>query len=543
MSILQGLGSMGNKVSAKAQVEKLSTASGTYPYKWARAYRIMEDGWTYSIFDPDLYQGYLYEPYIEVARLRIPGGWIVVMKCVQTGWTEWALNSTFWFMDTKHEPALYMLQTDKQLGPFVLARVDPAIRESPYIAEGFSQSEADNVGLKIGWRQPLYFRGAKSVGSLVEFSAGLIVQDEKDPMDEKGIVASHGRQEWMIHKWTIMLSNPSIPEHGIHLDWLDGSQGEWALWCSGCQEYVIPHWPESANRDHPHTPMCPSYDHELDKMQGKWIHKVPKAPYKSYHMDHFSSPRVSPIEMIEEWEAIQGDPTKMQAFYNLGLGLPWAEAGTQITDVSGLPSMGEMVPSYDRQSVMGVDVGTLLHVVIRRTYGGILWAGALAGDSAWGELSRLMPAYNVVHCCIDVRPETTKATDFAKDFPGRVSVIEYNPNPKATEPKWKEKSGVPLYTGLRTAMIDAALALIHTKTEGVPNNLPTDFWAHFRAVSRQYIRQDDGTIYISYVSSKPDHYVHAFNYAVFAGSRYQGSPEERTQFFSPRGRGKRGKGE
>lgn len=529
---------MENEVSAKEQVKNLSVASGGNPHTWARAYRVMDDGMTYSIFDYDRYQGYLHEPHLKVAQLPIPGGKIAVMKCVQTGWTEWALNSTFWFMDTQHEPALYMLQTDKQLGKFVLARVDRAIQNSPYLAEGFSQSDVDSVGLKIGWDQSLHFRGAKSVGSLVEFSAGLIVQDEKDPMDERGIEASYGRQEGMIHKWTIMLSNPSIPEHGIHLDWLGGTQGEWALWCEQCREYVVPRWPESANRNHSLTPMCPSYDHELDKMRGKWIHKNPKAPYLSYHMDHFSSPRTTPIEMLTKWDKIQGDPSKMAAFYNLNLGLPWAEAGTQITDVSGLPSMGEMVPSYDRQSVMGVDVGTLLHVVIRRTYGGILWAGALAGDSTWDELGRLMPAYNVVHCCIDVRPETTKATDFAKLFPGKVTLVEYNTNPMATEAKWKEEKDVPLYTGLRTPMIDAALALIHTKIEGVPNNLPTDFWAHFRAVSRQYIKRNDGTIYVSYVNTKADHFLHAFNYAVFAGSKFQGSDTERMQFFSPRGRGR-----
>lgn len=513
--------------------------SGATPYEWASAYRIMDDGLTYSIFDPDRYQGYLYEPHLRVAQLPMPGGKIAVMKCVQTGWTEWALNSTFWFMDTQHEPALYMLQTAQQLGKFVLSRVDRAIQNSPYLEEGFSESDVDSVGLKIGWGQALHFRGAKAVKSLVEFSAGLIVQDEKDSMDAMGIETAYGRQEGMIHKWKLLLSNPSIPEHGIHLDWLGGSQGKWGLWCDYSKEYIVPQWPDSVNRNHPLSPMDPGSNHELDKMRGTWIHEKPKAPYWSYHMDHFSSPRSTPIEMLDKWDRIQGDPTKMAAFYNLILGLPWAEAGTQITDVSGLPSMGPMVPSYDRQGLMGVDVGSLLHVVIRRTYGGILWAGELGGGSEWDELGRLMGAYNIAHCCIDVRPETTKATDFAKLFPGKVTLVEYNPNPMAKEATWKKLNGVPLYSGLRTSMIDEALALIHTNSEAVPNNLPTNFWDHFRAVSRQYIKRHDGTIYISYVNTKADHFLHAFNYAVFAGAKFQGSEAERTQFFSPRGRGKR----
>ena len=524
------------RVSARAVLESERKIAGQNPYHWGHAYLVMEDGFTYSIFNPERYMWYLYEPFVEIAKLRTPGGKLVVMKCVQTGWTFMAVVSAFWFMDIMREPVLYMMPTEHQLGAFVTARFNPFITASPYIGEGFS---TDSVGLKMGWGQPLYFRGAQSPKSLIEFSVGMIIHDEKDQMDPEGIAASRGRVQGMKRKWEVAISNPSIPEHGIDIEYNEGSRAQGALWCPECNEYVVPQWPESANRNHPYTPMCPSYDHELDKLNGKWIHENPKAPYKSYSMSHFLSPTVSPIEMIDEWNSIFGDPTKMQAFYNLGLGQSWAAAGTRVTDVSDLPSMGEMVPSYDRQSVMGVDVSSLLHVVVRRTWGGILWAGNLIGDSQWEELGRMMHAYNVEHCAIDVRPETTKASDFGKLFPGRVTLVEYNPNPltKDGDEKWGEKNGVPLYTGLRTPMLDKAMARILTKTEAVPSNLPTDFWAHFRAPSRQYVKRADGKVYVSYVNTKPDHFVHAFNYAVFAGERYEGSDSERMQIFNPRGRG------
>jgi len=526
----------GERFSAKGAIEAFSSKAGQNPYTWGHTYVMMEDGYTYSIFNPERYLWYLYEPMVEIAKLEVPGGKIVVMKSVQAGWTFMAIVAAFWFLDIKREPVLYMMPTEHQLGAFVTARFNPFIASSPYIAEGFG---ADSVGLKVGWGQPLYFRGAQSPKSLIEFSAGMVIHDEKDPMEPEGIAASRGRLQGMKHKWEIALSNPKLPEQGIDIDYLAGSRAQGGLWCPECKEFVVPQWPESANRNHPTSVMCPSYDHELDKMNGKWIHEVPNAPYKSYSMSHFLSPTVTPLEMLNDWDAIRGDATKMEAFYNLKLGQPWAAAGTRITDVSGLPSMGEMVPSYNRQSVMGVDVGTLLHVVVRRTWGGILWAGNLVGDAQWEQLGRMMHAYNVEHCAIDVRPETTKASEFAKLFPGRVSLVEYNPNPLATEEKWGEKNGVPLYTGLRSPMIDKAMALILSKVEGVPSNLPTDFWDHFRAVTRQHVTRADGKKYVSYVNTKADHYVHAFNYAVFAGTRFEGSDGERTQFFSPRGRGRR----
>ena len=521
------------KFSGKQAIAEARALSGVNAYQWANSYRMMVDGCTYSLFNAVRYMEYLYEPYMVASKLKIPGGKITVMKCVQTGWSEWAINIALWFMDVKREPVLYMLQTDKQLGPFVLARFDPAIEMSPYIREGFAGA-ADSVGLKVGWKQPLYFRGAKSPGSLVEFSVGMVVQDEKDQMDPDGIVASLGRLEGRTHKWKLRLSNPSIPEHGIDIDYNDGSRGQYAHWCETCQKYQIPVWPDSANANHPLEVMCPEGDHPLDVMEGIWIHEEYDNPHKSYSMSHFSSPTVQTIEMIEEYSLIRGDPTKMAGFHNLKLGHSWAEQGTQITDVSGLPSMGQMVPSYDRQSVMGVDVGGMLHVIVLRTFGGILWAGELTD---WADLGRMMHAYNVINCVIDIEPETTKATEFAKDFPGRVVLCDYHSNPLAKEAIWGEKDGAPVYTGLRTAMIDAALALIHTKSEGVPSNLPSDFWAHFRAVTRLHVKRADGKVYSSYVHTKPDHYVHAFNYAVFAGEKFQGTGEEQTQFFSPHGRG------
>jgi len=524
------------KFSVREKMAEVRGKAGVNPYAWGHAYLVMEDGLTYSIFNPDRYMWYLYEPFLEIAKLRVPGGKLVVMKCVQTGWTFMAIVTAFWFLDIKREPVLYMMPTEHQLGAFVKSRFNPFIINSPYIAEGF---DTDSVGLKMGWGQPLNFRGAASPKSLIEFSAGMVIHDEKDPMDPEGIEASRGRLQAMTHKWELALSNPKLPEQGIDIDYMEGSQGRAALWCPECKEFVVPEWPDSANRNHPYDVMCPSYDHKLDKMQGEWIHKNPKAPHRSYSMSHFLSPRVTPLEMLNDYDAIHGDASKMEAFHNLRLGQPWAAAGTRITDVSGLPSMGEMTASYDRQSVMGVDVGTLLHVVVRRTFGGILWAGNLVGDAQWEELGRMMHAYNVEHCAIDVRPETTKASDFAKLFPGMVSLVEYNPNPLATDDSWGEKNGVPLYSGLRTPMIDKAMALILGKTEGVPSNLPTDFWDHFRAVTRQHVTRNDGKKYVSYVNTKPDHYVHAFNYAVFAGTRFEGSDGERTQFFSPRGRGRR----
>jgi len=308
------------KFSGKAAIAASRSNAGQNPYSWGHSYLVMEDGLTYSILNPERHMWYLYEPFMEIAKLTVPGGKLVVQQCVQTGWTVMAIVTAFWFMDIKREPVLYMMPTEHQLGKFVTSRFNPFIANSPYIAEGF---DTDSAGLKMGWGQPLNFRDAASPKSLIEFSAGLVIHDGKDMMNLEGIAASRGRLQSMKHKWEIALSNPSIPEHGINIEYMEGSQARGALWCPGCKEFVVPEWPDSANRNHPNSVMCPGYDHELDKMKGQWIHRQEKAPYKSYSMSHFLSPTVTPKEMLDDWDAIRGDPTKMQAFYNLRLGQPW----------------------------------------------------------------------------------------------------------------------------------------------------------------------------------------------------------------------------
>ena len=89
------------KFSGKAAIEAVRSRAGQNPYSWGHAYLVMEDRFTYSIFNPERYMWYLYEPFMEIAKLPVPGGKLVVMKSVQTGWTFMAIVTAFWFMDIK----------------------------------------------------------------------------------------------------------------------------------------------------------------------------------------------------------------------------------------------------------------------------------------------------------------------------------------------------------------------------------------------------------------------------------------------------------
>ena len=496
------------------------------PYHWATSHCIMPDGSPYRILGPPFIQPYLREMYRSFGGLPRRGR-IVVMKAAQMGWTEWAKNCAFWFMDKKREGVLYMLRTDGELGQFAQARLNPSIRDSPYIRRAFS--DADNVALKIGWGQSFYLRGATATEKLREIPVGLVVRDEYEVMDPLGANQALARLGASENQYVIDLGNPRYPEAGIHADYLEGTQNEWQLSCRHCKTWAAPRWPDSINEEHPDSLVCPECGKPIKRLQtGRWVALNPRARYFSHHIAQFVNSRVRPVDLIEEWRAAKGDPTKEQLFYNLRLGLPYAPAGARLdwSVIKHLPSSGPMLMACDRDTVMGVDVGAVLHVVVRLVSGGIVWVG----EVEWEQLDRLMGAYNVIACGMDAMPETHSAKLFGQRFPDQVVLIRYHSTPLSTATAEKVEDGVSIRTVPRTASLDAAFSLIHNGELAVPESLPPDFWEHFTCVTRHIV--DDGKKrYATYIedSGKPDHYAHAFNYSEIV--REGGTFEEQTQVF------------
>lgn len=492
------------------------------PYWWATAYRIMPDGRPYEILDPTrtYYQPYLYEPYKVLGELPT-GGRVVVMKSAQTGWTETALNATFWFMDTKGEGVLYMLPTDGILGDFAQARINKAIKLSPELRRAFT--DVDNVHIKVGYGQALYLRGAVSKQKLREIPVGMVVRDEYGSMDFEGAEQALSRLGASQYKYVYDLGNPQFPETGIHLAYLNGTQEVWKITCPKCGTVEEPRWPDSVKDG---KLVCPSCGAALDKHEGAWFTENPGAPYRSFRMSQLISPTVEPWELEQKWKEAQGDATKLQVFWNFYMGLPYAPEGSRIDDeiLSALPRLGEMVLGSSRPTVMGVDVGAVNHVTIRRVEGGVIWAG----ECDWIEMARKMVDYNVEACGIDAMPETTKAKEFARQFPGKVTLVRYTGGPMSTGTKSSTEDGVPFLTVARTEAIDSAFARILNGEEAMPSNPPSDYFAHFKAMTRQIVREK-GREYATWIESGPDHYAHSFVYSELV--RDSRDPFEKMQFW------------
>jgi len=496
------------------------------PYLWAVQNYMMPDGKPYGIYSPPFVMPYLRDVFRAFAHLPRRGR-LVFMKAGQMGLTELGKICAFWFMDVRQEGVLYMLRTDGELGQFAQARIDPHIQASPYLERSFT--DVDNVHLKIGWGQTLYLRGSVATGKMREIPVGLVVRDEYEVQDPEGAKLAEARLGLSQYQYLLDIGNPKYPEGKLHNAYLEGTQEEWEIKCETCDEWFIPRWPDSVDAERPENLICPNCGEAVDRLQrGRWTAQNPDAPYRSFHISRLVSPRIQPGDFIIEWNAAKGNPTREQVFYNMWLGLPYAPGGAKLDEsiIAGLPSSGEMKMSCSQPTVMGVDVGAVLHVVVRLLSGGIIWAG----EVDWPALDRLIGAYNVVACGIDAMPETYAATKFAQRFPDIVTLIRYHSSPLSINSTKRVEEGVTVLTVPRTATLDKAFQLIHVGELAVPSTLPADFWRHFFALTRQVV--DDGhKTYATYVQDggRPDHYAHAFNYSEIV--REDQTFHERVQVF------------
>ena len=169
--------------------------------------------------------------------------------------------------------------------------------------------------------------------------------------------------------------------------------------------------------------------------------------------------------------------------------------------------------------VMGVDIGTRIHVVIRQP-GDRMRAMYIGEVDDFEELDAFMGRYQIRAAVVDALPETRKAQEFADRFDGRVYVAYYATQPRgvkrASPYQWSEDEHVVNID--RSRAFDGVLAGYYNKQYENPADPPTitDYYLHLRNLVRVKENLPDGTPVVRYLKLGPDHYAHAENYCLAA---------------------------
>lgn len=520
---------------AKAALELRRRTSSLNLFDWTERYR--------QYLKPDMKLDFRSHAYLK-GLYQCEAKRVVVNKAAQMGASEYAVSYAIHAADQRKATVLYVFPTDIHVSDFSSARIGPAIEASDYLrslvvdggAEG--QSGANRVTLKRIGNRFMYLRGAK-VGAdgqapqLKSIDADVLILDEVDEMDERAAAIATKRLGHSSIAEERYISTPTYPGRGINAYWLQSDQREWFIPCPHCghkQFLTLAHFvTEYDSLDRPVRwngyperafGVCAKCGKELDRLvPGEWV-ATATSDLVGFHMTKLFSPLADPLNLIKNLQTT--DETKRREALNQDLGETYTPKGGQITDAILDACRREYAHGarLDVRPVAGVDVGRVLHCVIRNPGFGDqprpqVWAGAV---DSWEELGRIFKRYRVRAAVIDAAPEATKAREFQRNFKGgRVWLAYYvNQGVKNIEPwKFDEKELNVMLD--RTRTLDNTLSRFYDKVVTLPANardIP-DYYKHMKA-SVRVIEERSGIPTAVYVESGADHFCHAENYAMVA---------------------------
>jgi hypothetical protein len=503
----------------KTEIEKVIKESADNLLDWALNTPVILDGKPFT-FDR---HEYLRSPYED------PHPYEVHIKSTQMGLTVLAmLRSLFSLRFRFFKAVLYMFPNRIAVGDFSRARVNVLIEENKNTIGNWLR-HTDSVALKRVHKGNLLLRGMVSRIGLKSDPVDLVVFDELDEARDQGAVEM--AIERMAHsdfKEVLMLSNPTLPEFGIHKAFLETDQRYWLLKCKKCGRWtnLVEEFPDCLlETGDTVIRACVKCHSELDISRGEWVAKKPGVTdRRGYQYSQLFNAYVEPADLLRKYRT--GSRTN---FYNLNLGLPYVEAENRLSvqEVLSLCSDEGIASQDNGPCYMGVDQGKDIHVVIARpemdTVGRIVHLGIYKD---WEELDRFMKNFNVGRCVVDALPETRNARAFALRHKGRVFLNYYNEHQKYSY-RWDE--GKMTVQCNRTESLDASHRAIQSQEIILPreSDIVQEFAQHLHNVAKKLEEDEEtGSKRYIYVKLGPDHFRHSWSYC------YMGLQQASSSFFA-----------
>ena len=523
----------------------------------------------------------LRHPYLKAifqTRERV----VVIYKASQMGASEYGISYALHAADERQATVLYVFPTDTHVSDFSSARIGPAIEASLYLGrivvdggtgmevQGRKLRGADRVTLKRVRNRFLYLRGAQvkpdgKAPQLKSVDADVLVLDEVDEMDPRAPTIAEKRLGHSLLAEQRWISTPTYSGVGIHAKWLESDQREWHVRCEHCGErqpmtinMVVVDWDQlgrptrwnesdkggDKGKPYPYA-ACRKCGKELDRLGvGEWVATFPGREIAGFHLTKLFSAQRDLMDVITSLDTV--DETKRREAFNQELGVPYTPRGGQLTDevLDDCRRTYAHGPARGEKTVMGVDVGKLLHVIIRGPQDAETGERPqrFAGEvESFDEVGRIMRTFNVERAVVDALPETRKAREFQADFkPGIVWLAYYvtqkTGSRKAEPEQWDAAQGVVNLDRTRTLDETFARFYVHENTlPGYARDI-SDYYDHLRAPVRVLEDGPGGEKVAIYVEGGPDHLAHAENYCTIASK----SPPVRRAGVWGRDKGKRG---
>ncbi|MBK8128863.1 MAG: phage terminase large subunit family protein [bacterium] len=470
----------------------------------------------------------------------------VNMKAGQIGISEYLLSFGVHANDQRGADVLYLMPTNDDVSDFSRSRFGPALEASPYlnslvIGAGRELRGSDKITLKRIRDNFFYLRGGTVDNSgnarqLKSIPVDVLIGDEIDEMDTRAMSIARKRLGHSPIKEVRQASTPTYHRVGIHAAWEESDQREWFVPCAHCGkwqmlliEQVVTEWDElerpvawhGMNEDRAYV-ACKKCGRELNRLaQGVWVARYPGRRVTGFHPTKLMAGHTSLLDVVRNLQTV--DETKRKEAFNQDLGLPYTPRGGKLkdTDIDALKREYGHGPVPGTRPYAGIDVGKMLHIVIRAPMNATgarrqLWAGEVY---TFREAAHKLREYGVSFFVIDGLPETRKARELQAAFADGVGWLAfYNGSEKAEQPaNWNHKEGIVNVD--RTRLLDEMFSGFYDgKTNEIPAHIQSvaDYYTHLKVPTRQLVKKRDGMEEAVYVGEGADHYAHAEVYCLVA---------------------------
>ena len=513
---------------------------------WTTLYRAeLRAGRTFSLHD----HLYLKDIYECTARSQ------VYKKGGQIGISELLVSLALYVADVRKGDVLYIMPTGDDVSDFSRMRFGPALEVSDYLNSLVTQPShgkmrslakirgADKVSLKRVRDNWLIFRGGTvqkdgRARQLKSVPADLLIADELDEMDERALSIARKRLGHSAMKMERLASTPTFPGVGIDAEWNNSDMREWYVPCAHCGhrqqllfwEHVVLEtndmdWPTEWNGkgDNRAFVACEKCGREINHLAaGEWVATYSGRDVVGFHPTKMMASHTPLIDIVNSFRTT--NETKRREATNQHLGETFTPKGGVMTDevLNKCVRPYSMGVAEDSGASMGVDVGDLLHVIIRgrlndKGHRPLLYAGELG---RFYELDQLIKLYGDGTCVIDAAPEKKKAREFQSNHSEGLVWLCYYLDLKQSEiAKWDWRNAV--VNADRTWSLDTTMARFYDGGNIFPEEIKniTNYYKHMKASIRIVVDDANGNKTSRYINNAADHFAHAENYCTIAAMR------------------------
>jgi hypothetical protein len=428
---------------------------------------------------------------------------------------------------------LYLFPTVNDVTDFSRGRFGPLVGDNEEINKQVQTTDA--VGVKRIRKSMLYLRGARVTGKIEGIKrtssqlkgvpVDRLVCDEVDEMESSMVDLAVERLGHSLVKEEAYLSTPSIPDFGIDKLYNESDQRVWMLKCSHCgaETCLELEFPTCLLElpDGKVIRVCKACKKEIYPKDGRWVAQHPGRDLVGWWISQLNSIYVEPGKILRAFN--DANKRNLQEFYNSKLGMAWISAENRLTvqDVYANCGQSPMLTRANGPCCMGIDVGTLLHVVVAyKPREEVLQVCYLAQVSSFNDLHDIAQRFNVRSAVVDTEPETRKAREWqaSEEFP--VFLCDYQST--ITEGKrWDEEkktlrvNRTESLDGVHHMIANSGLIVFPRRCEEVEE------FAKQLVNTAKVLEEDQETGSREYKYRKlgPDHYAHALNYCILASSK------------------------